>query len=92
VHKRFLYFMTMLQLSLLDDTPFPRLLLIDTPENIGIDNENLKRLLDCLNDIENPKNLDYQIILSTGEGKYPESLKDNVVIKLSDGNKLLTKK
>lgn len=92
VHKRFLYFVTMLQLSLLDDIPFPRLLLIDTPENIGIDNENLKRLLDCLNDLENPRDLDYQILLSTGEGKYPDSLKKNVVIKLANGNKLLRKK
>lgn len=92
VHKRFLYYVTLLQLSLLDDIPYPRLLLIDTPENIGIDNENLKRLLGCLNYLENPHDLDYQVILSTGEGKYPESLKDNIIMKLIDGEKVLNVK
>lgn len=89
VHKRFLYYVTLLQLSLLDDIPFPRILLIDTPENIGIDNENLKRMINCLNLIENPKNLDYQVILSTGVNKYPEDLKENVVMQLSSDDRLL---
>lgn len=89
VHKRFLYYVTLLQLSLLDDIPFPRILLIDTPENIGIDNENLKRMINCLSLIENPKNLDYQVILSTGVNKYPENLKENVVMQLSSDDRLL---
>lgn len=89
VHKRFLYYVTLLQLSLLDDIPFPRILLIDTPENIGIDNENLKRMINCLSLIENPKNLDYQVILSTGVNKYPENLKKNVVMQLSSDDRLL---
>lgn len=92
VHKRFLYYLTLLQLSLLDDIPFPRLLLIDTPENIGIDNINLNRMLSCLDLLENPNNVDYQIILSTGENKYPESMKDNVIIKLNESNRLLKEK
>ncbi|MEQ4658108.1 hypothetical protein AB7Z54_05755 [Providencia manganoxydans] len=92
VHKRFLYYLTLLQLSLLDEIPFPRLLLIDTPENIGIDNTNLNRMLSCLDMIENPNNVDYQIILSTGVNKYPESMKNNVIIKLSEDNKLLKEK
>ena len=89
VHKRFLYYVTLLQLSLLDDIPFPRILLIDTPENIGIDNENLKRMINCLSLIENPKDLDYQVILSTGVNKYPENLKENVVMQLSSDDRLL---
>jgi len=89
VHKRFLYYVTLLQLSLLDDIPFPRILLIDTPENIGIDNENLKRMINCLSLIENPKDLDYQVILSTGVNKYPEDLKENVVMQLSSDDRLL---
>ncbi|WP_447876330.1 hypothetical protein [Serratia fonticola] len=92
VHKRFLYYLTLLQLSLLDDIPFPRLLLIDTPENIGIDDDNLKGMLGCINELENPKNLDYQIILSTGERKFPESMKDNVILTLSKQNRLLKMK
>ncbi|WP_368210633.1 hypothetical protein [Aeromonas sp. R4-2] len=90
VHKRFLYYVTLLQLSLLDEIPFPRLLLIDTPENIGIDNINLNRMIACLDMLENPNNLDYQVILSTGKNKYPETMKDNIVIKLDDDRKLLT--
>lgn len=92
VHKRFLYYLTLLQLSLLDDIPFPRLLLIDTPENIGIDNVNLKRMISCMDMLENPNNVDYQILLSTGEKKYPDSMKDNVIIKLNEENKLLIEK
>ncbi|WP_222416855.1 hypothetical protein, partial [Yersinia aldovae] len=92
VHKRFLYYLTLLQLSLLDEIPFPRLLLIDTPENIGIDNINLNRMISCLDMLENPNNVDYQVILSTGENKYPNSMKDNVIIKLNEDNKLLKEK
>ncbi|HEJ8024044.1 TPA: hypothetical protein SMI40_003459 [Serratia liquefaciens] len=89
VHKRFLYYLTLLQLSLLDDIPFPRLLLIDTPENIGIDDDNLKGMLSCINNLENPQNLDYQIILSTGVSKYPDDMKDNVILTLSKQDRLL---
>lgn len=92
VHKRFLYYLTLLQLSLLDDIPFPRLLLIDTPENIGIDNINLKRMISCLDLLDNPNNVDYQVILSTGKNKYPESMKGNVIIKLNESNRLLKEK
>ncbi|HAL1993244.1 TPA: ATP-binding protein, partial [Escherichia coli] len=92
VHKRFLYFVTLLQMSLVDDIPFPRLLLIDTPENIGIDNDNLKRMIGCLDALENPNNVDYQVILSTGVKKYPDSFKGNVILQLSKANKLLKQK
>lgn len=92
VHKRFLYYLTLLQLSLLDDIPFPKLLLIDTPENIGIDNINLNRMISCLDMLENPNNVDYQVILSTGEDKYPASMKDNVIIELNESNRLLKEK
>lgn len=92
VHKRFLYYVTLLQMSLLDDIPFPRLLLIDTPENIGIDNDNLKQMIGCLHSLENPRNLDYQVILSTGVNKFPESLKSNVILNLSKENRLLKHK
>ncbi len=92
VHKRFLYYLTLLQLSLLDEIPFPRLLLIDTPENIGIDNINLNRMISCLDMLDNPNNVDYQVILSTGENKYPDSMKDNVIIKLNEDKRLLKEK
>lgn len=89
VPKRFLYYLTLMQLSLLRDIPFPRLLLIDTPETAGIDFDRLVAMIRQISALSNPKNLDYQILLSTGIGKYPPEFKNNVAFKLSDTSKLL---
>ena len=71
---RLMYFLTLLKLSLKDeDIPFPRFLLIDTPENLGIDKSNLEKSISKLltgNDLKNRSK--YQIILTTGIKKYPE--------------------
>lgn len=46
---RLMYFLTLLKLSLKDeDIPFPRFLLIDTPENLGIDKSNLEKSISKL--------------------------------------------
>lgn len=92
VHRRLLYFVTLLALSLNEEIPFPRLLLIDTPENIGIDKDQLDILLEALINIENKLNKDYQIILSTGVGKYPKTMDKYVRMRLSKSNMLLTKR
>jgi energy-coupling factor transporter ATP-binding protein EcfA2 len=89
VPKRFFYYLTLLKLSLEKDIPFPKFLLIDTPENHGIDKDNLNKMLDTIRLLKHEG--DYQILLSTGEGKYPESLADNVVIRLSEDDRLLKK-
>lgn len=47
---------------------FPRFLLVDTPETAGIEEDNL---LACLEKFKGLKG-SYQIILSTGLGKYPK--------------------
>lgn len=92
VPKRFLYYLSLLQLSLLSDIPFPRLLLIDTPETAGIDFERLIKMLRQIELLENPNEHQFQILFSTGENKYPPEFEDNVVMRLTESDRLLTKR
>lgn len=89
VPRRFLYYLTLLQLSLISDVPFPRMLLVDTPETAGIDLEKLVAMLREIELLENPKNLDFQILFSTGVGKYPPEFADRVVLRLTAEDRLL---
>lgn len=89
VSKRFLYYLSLLQLSLTGDIPYPQLLLIDTPETAGIDFENLMEMISLIGSLKNPENKKFQILLSTGIGKYPEKYKEKVVFKLTKQAKLL---
>lgn len=92
VPKRFLYYLTLLQLSLLSDIPFPRLLLVDTPETAGIDFEGLVKVIRKIAELENPNGKPFQILFSTGEGKYPPEFEPNVVMRMSKANRLLIPK
>ncbi|MGE8019345.1 hypothetical protein ACQKOM_10555 [Peribacillus frigoritolerans] len=89
VARRFLYYVTLLKMSVeKDNVPFPKFLLIDTPENLGIDDDNLKKCMALLEEI-NAKGNKYQVILTTGLGKYPDSFDKYVVETLNENNKLL---
>lgn len=80
VSIRLMYYLSMMELSLAnDDVPFPRFLLIDTPETAGIELDNLKN---CIAQMEQFRKFgkDYQVILTTGLDKYPESFKKHRVI------------
>ena len=80
VSIRLMYYLTLMHLSLKnDDVSFPKFLMIDTPETAGIE---LKNLINCISKFEelDEYGKDYQVILATGLGKYPESLKDNRVL------------
>lgn len=91
VATRLLYYYTLLKLAL-DHTEvrFPRLLLIDTPETAGVDPENLVGAISRISTIaENHSDNEYQIILTTGEGKYPSQYADKVFLKLLGPDKLL---
>jgi len=76
---RLMYYFTLLSLGLKRDTvKHPRFLLIDTPEEAGIDTVNLKlnlKLLDRALELSKNEEFesikDYQVILTTGENKYP---------------------
>lgn len=92
---RLLYYFTLLYLSLkYDQITFPKFLLIDTPETAGIDSDNLIKSInqyDLLLD-EDTKKIPHQIILTTGENKYPADYKKWVVLNLSKENPLLRRK
>lgn len=87
VSIRMMYFITLMHLALSDKSvTFPRFLLIDTPETAGIE---LDHLINCIRQLEELKNygVDFQVIISTGLNKYPESLKDNRVLFMPDKQK-----
>ncbi|MGE5942758.1 MAG: hypothetical protein ACM31G_00320, partial [Flavobacteriales bacterium] len=94
VSKRLMYFFTLLHLSLTKSIKFPKFLLIDTPENIGIDYNDLINALSLINEIgdENHNINEAQIILTTGLNKYPKALSKNVFQTITKTDKLLTKR
>lgn len=92
VPKRFLYYLGLLQLALLSDIPFPRLLLVDTPETAGIDLDGLVKMLRQIQALVNPRSKPLQILFSTGIGKYPPEFASKVVLRLSKENRLLIRR
>ncbi len=92
VSIRLMYYIALMNMSLkFNDVTFPKFLLIDTPETAGIE---LANLLKCIGKIEalDEYKKDYQVILTTGLEKYPDSLLDNRVVYLPNkGNALLKK-
>ncbi|MDP3212189.1 hypothetical protein [Methylotenera sp.] len=93
VSIRLMYYLTLLEMSLTkNDVAFPKFLLIDTPETAGIE---LDYLLNCMSKFDelDKFGIDYQIILTTGLGKYPQSFSDKRVLFLPNkGNSLLKSK
>lgn len=80
VSIRLMYFIALMHLSLSDKSvTFPRFLLIDTPETAGIE---LDYLQNCIGQLEGLQKygVDFQVIISTGLNKYPDSLKGNRVL------------
>lgn len=77
---RLMYYLSLMELSLVEpDVPFPRFLLVDTPETAGIELENLVNVLGKFKELEST-NVDFQVILATGLRKYPESMLGNRVL------------
>ncbi len=90
---RLMYYFSLFYLSLKHkDVKFPRFLLIDTPETLGIDPVNFNNSLSQLNELLKDNDTDYQIILTTGVNKYPSVFKEDVFQKLSKMYKLLLSK
>lgn len=102
VPKRLMYYFTIFTMGLkYKNVKHPRFLLIDTPETSGIDEDNLKKNLHLLDKaIELSKNegenLDkkYQVILTTGNDKYPNEYEKFIKMRLSkkDGNFIFKKR
>lgn len=90
VQIKLVYFITLLWISLKNDVSFPRLLIIDTPESLGIDEHNLFNTLKLLTKLPNEKN--FQIILTTGIDKYPKEKDFVVKEKMTKEGELLKKR
>jgi hypothetical protein len=98
---RLMYYFTFLSLGLKrDSVKHPRFLLIDTPQGEGIDESNLKLNIKLLDDAlnlsknnENDEIKDYQVILTTGEDKYPDEYEVFIKKRFNKikGNFILTK-
>lgn len=87
---RLLYFYTILALSIKYETvKHPKLLIIDTPEDSGIDEDNLKMdltlLQNALTYVE-ASSKSFQVILTTGLEKYPDEFKDFIKEKFDKKN------
>lgn len=91
VSKRLMYYLTLYHLSIIDKIKFPKFLLIDTPENMGIDNDNFISTMRLINELgdENHATNDGQIILTTGLNKYPTEFKEFIFQTITKKNKLL---
>lgn len=90
---RLMYFFTLLKLSVQSESlNFPKFILVDTPEDAGIDDENLIRCIEQINSILEEDD-DFQIIMTTGMDKYPDEFSSYVVETLEDeaGKRLLKK-
>ena len=95
VPKRMMYYYTILSLALkLKTVKHPRFLLLDTPETAGIDDDNLKHdlgLLELALQLSKNKETDnlgkFQILLTTGEDKYPEQYKEKIKLRFSEKKK-----
>ena len=87
---RLIYYFTLFYLGLSkQQVKHPRFMLIDTPEEAGIDTPNLKKNLELLTiAIENIyKEHDdigeYQVLITSGEDKYPDSWAEFVKLRFS---------
>ncbi|WP_069130765.1 AAA family ATPase [Rhodohalobacter halophilus] len=93
VAVRLMYYFTLLYLSTqIDEIKFPRFLLVDTPETAGIDDESLIKCIAQLKNIEENSTKDFQVIFTTGIGKYPEDYAEKVVQTLKKPDQRLLNK
>jgi len=79
---RLLYYYAILTLALkYESVKHPKLLIIDTPEDSGIDDDNLEKdllLLEYGLNLVKADKQSYQVILTTGLEKYPAKYKDYI--------------
>lgn len=90
------YFLSLLKLSLnKEGVLYPKFLMVDTPGTAGIDDKPLKNTISQISNLVGNSSAalmeGFQVLLTTGVGKYPEEYKPYVFASLSGGNKLLQK-
>jgi DNA repair exonuclease SbcCD ATPase subunit len=88
VPKRLFYYLTLLKMSLGQETKisYPSLLIIDTLKDEGIEVNKLKKLFKYLEEF---KEDECQIIITSGYDEYTENQENYLIDWLSDSNKLL---
>lgn len=91
VPKKFFYYLTLLDMSLNSKLKinFPRLLIIDTIKDAGLEIEDLKKLMRYLKNYEQK---DCQIIVTCGYDEYSDEFKEHEIDYLSDSNMLLKRR
>lgn len=93
VNRRLMYYLALLEMSLSDAAmPFPRFLLVDTPETAGIDAENLSKAIGMIDTVLERGRLPGQVILTTGPDRYPRNLVARRILTLGDTSRLLRRK
>lgn len=91
VPKRLFYYLTMLKMSLNKKyrISYPKLLIIDTMKDEGIEISKLKKLFSYFDEF---KDSDCQIIITSGYDEYTEELNPYLIDWLDDNDKLLNNK
>ncbi|WP_079529958.1 AAA family ATPase [Halobacillus hunanensis] len=91
VPKRLFYYLTMLKMSLDKDYQIshPKLLIIDTMKDEGIEINKLKKLFTYFDEF---KDKDCQIIVTCGYDEYTKELEPYLIDRLNDNDKLLKKR
>lgn len=89
VPKRFLYYLSLLNLSIEKEINYPKFVIIDTLKSEGIDLNRLKKLIPYLNKL---KGSSFQVVMTTGYEEFSYDLNWNIIDELTDNNKLLKKK
>ncbi|BCC50424.1 MULTISPECIES: AAA family ATPase [Bacillus cereus group] len=91
VPKRLFYYLTMLKMSLNQENKisYPKLLIIDTMKDEGIEINKLKKLFTYFDEF---RETECQIIVTCGYDEYVKEQKSDLIDRLSDENKLLRKK
>jgi hypothetical protein len=86
VPVRLNYFLTFLKLSLFENgINYPKFMLLDTPKTAGIDEKNFNKILSKLGEfILESKDINFQILFSTGLGEYPSGFNKYVFETLTD--------
>ncbi|BCC16701.1 hypothetical protein BCM0075_1471 [Bacillus cereus] len=90
VPKRLFYYLTMLKMSLNQENKisYPKLLIIDTMKDEGIEINKLKKLFTYFDEF---RETECQIIVTCGYDEYVKEQKSDLIDRLSDENKLLRK-
>jgi hypothetical protein len=83
--KRFYYYLTLLALGIDINTPYPRFLMIDTPQNFGLDSDKTTHLINSLGIFQQENDeQDYQIFLTINKDFVSDNMRKFVRYDIPD--------